>query len=252
MESELLLLMYLELDNLEKRKIIERIDSEFTRVVHGASISSVLEALTETGVPLKSVEDQIIGTYQKEMLLHRPGLKYLTTARGFDRLTYAIFEVFLENINPSHRKEKGTVITHKIGHEICEWFNLDLRSQPDYKNLPEIMEQVCKKFKDVGYYVDAHVLTKVKGAHSRKFYRYDPTKLAEGDVTYLGYEMSNAVIYPSAVQLFKEYQVSPHFSSRTIQAYLEKLGLRGEEINFNPGEHSPERVVELWEIQKYS
>ena len=248
--KSLLEMIDVALNDLKTREIIERLDPDFTRFVHGASIHHIHEALSNSGISKTEIDDQIFRTYQQEMKLQETyGLRYLTTTEGFDRLSYAIFKVFFMNVNPSQRKEKIIDVTSKIGRDICDWFNLKLKVYPDYENLPNIMGQICRKFIETGYCVDARILTEVKDGTGR-LYQYDPTLLARGEVTHFGYEMKYPVILPSAIELFREYGEAQHFSSRTIQAYLGKFGLKGGEIDFNPGEHSPENVLELWGIQK--
>jgi len=251
MRYDLLEMMDNALNGVKITGIIERMNSKFVRMVHESSLINIMNSLKRFGVSPETVEREIIHMYQQEMMLKtEAGLKHLTTAEGFDRLSYSIFKVFFKKVDPLVRKEEGAQVTEKIGHDIFDWFDLKLELYNDYSNLPGVMKKICQKFIEVGYYTDANVLTKVKNKHAKEFYFYEPGKLKKGEKTHIGYVMANPVIYPSAVQLFQQYQVAQHFSSRTIQAYLEKMNLNGGEIDFNPGEHSQEKVVELWWMQK--
>lgn len=236
------------LRELERVAYIEKMNPKFTATVHGASLNYVLEELVERDHSPANIENQILRTYQDEMKL-RPdaGLSLVRTSQGFDRLSYSIFKTFYTKLDPSDIKKVD--ITRKIGRKIFESFNFDVSVRSDYSNLVFLLNTICKLFTEYGYYTQAKILTTVQDL-SGELYQFSQNDLREGKLTHFGYFMENAVIHPSASQLFLEHGEAQHFSSRTIQAFFEKNGLKGREVDFNPTEHPPEAVVELWEVQK--
>lgn len=232
------------IEYLKGMKIRERVDSDFARVISISSVKRVLKALPE--VDPANMREDVIHFYKKRMMmlsLEDNPFRLITTAQGFDSLSYSIFKFLFENTIPEQRKEKEMEVTLGIGEDIYRWFNI-YSDRPFLKKL----EQICAIFVRVGYYNQARILFSVWDKNETYF--FDEADFLAGKKVYLGYKMVDPVIMPSATRLFVEYGGAQHFSSRTIQACLKESGVEGGEINFDPREHDTANVVELWEIQK--
>jgi len=222
----------------------ERMDPMFTGMVHLSSIDKTSKALKN--IDPDSMSHAILRTYNREMMLQNGNMiKFLTTAEGFDRMSYAIFTFFFENVEGDLKKNEKDV-TAKIGDDLFDYVNPFIKDN----SLIGGMEEICDRLTGTGYYRNAAILTSVEGKD--KAYNLDLLKLTKGEKTHIGYVMDDPVILPSATQLFSKYGCAQHFSSRILQSYLKNRGYEGKEIDFDPRDHQAHNVAELWELRKVS
>mmetsp|Transcript_21300 Transcript_21300/g.25645 ORF Transcript_21300/g.25645 Transcript_21300/m.25645 type:complete len:285 (+) Transcript_21300:170-1024(+) len=166
----------------------------------------------------------------------------LTSATYFDLYSYAQFKVMSRYITCSRQRFR---ITERIGRRSLEMMRayLDLDPSGDADDLKDMMywlEKILQKLKDVGYVTDAGITWPPNP---------DKTWEKEGELEF-DYWTENPVILPSTQRLFSEEGFAQHFSSRTIeQLFAAYLVEARESPDFDPNDHSKERVVERWRIQ---
>ncbi|MFO8016569.1 MAG: hypothetical protein R6U32_05680 [Candidatus Woesearchaeota archaeon] len=224
-----------------------RVDPDFTLMVQSASIEEVKKALKDYNV---AVDSMIRGIYTDHM-----GMSYnscmstaaLTSKKGFDRMSYAIFAAYLiqRGKSDSRISVQEKEMTTRIGDIIYTNIKTerDISVEGHMSQLSYALEEICRYFEEKGYYSSAEVIMDDPRA---EFCIHD---LEQGKSTGIIYRMEDPVILASAQDLNRKYGSScQHFSSRTIQACLRQFNLTGMEVKFNPNDHTSEGVLEKWEI----
>ena len=221
------------------------IDPNFALVIHSSCINHILSCFPEK--EWEFLEMEILRIYRKEMKGQNKNslkLDVLTSAFGFDRMSYSIFKVFYEYAKDVSKEME---ITENIGADIFNYISARSDNNIDYsfENFLQCMKFICEFFEKCGYYKNANVITEYRET------KFDIDLLKNGGITYLIYRMVDPIVLPSAKQLNEEYKSTcQHFSSRTIQACLNKFGLSGREIDFQVGNQDSMNVNEIWEISK--
>lgn len=264
MKSRLSRILEAEIARLNQRGVEPRMDPGFARVVQDSGYTHIHEALSRIGAPqetLDRLDDDIIERYRAELREREREGEPITPGTLFDRASYATFKTFLECLAESGGEASAPLhdgaadstdprmrLTLAIGKDIWAWMGLSPKLDADCANLPAVMEAVCERFVAAGYYGRAEVVTEVETADGKL--AFDPASLARGALTHLAYVMEDPILIPAAQQLFAEHGVGQHYSSRTLQACFEDLGLTGGEVDFDPREIEGNRAVELWTVQK--
>lgn len=221
------------------------IDPNFAFVIHSSCINHILSFFPEK--EREFLELEILRIYRDEMKCQNKNslkLDVLTSAFGFDRMSYSIFKVFYEYAEDVSKEKE---ITENIGEDIYNYISNYSDNNIDYsfENILQSMKFICNFFEKCGYYKKANVITEYREI------KFDIDILKNGGRTYLIYRMVDPIVLPSAKQLNEEYESTcQHFSSRTIQACLNKFGLSGKEIDFQVSNQDSMNVNEIWEITK--
>jgi hypothetical protein len=227
--------------------IVKNYVSEYLNIVYGRQARALL------------VEDFV------DKAFHHP-----LQSGEFDALSYSFFRSAFELIE-SHIEEydnsleiETRLFTKRVGkiffEQLHHHLNLDLpdnlNDEQSFIRLKDCIQQTGVFLKSQGYLRDHFGFTfTVDVEHAgRRIVQAESEfleNLKQKGIAYALYEMSYAVILPSAVYLYHTIGEAQHHSSRTIEELFELVGYEARETDdFDPLDHPSDRVIELWEIRK--
>jgi len=243
------------------------------------AIVSQWRELTGDGGELKQVQndsaDYLQVVYRQEA---RSGLveDFATRPEGgsnwsgeFDGLSYAFYKSAFEVLGRRHPDpavvgRERRAFTRRVGAKFFDSLqaHLDLElpdrleNRQQFDRLKTCIAQIGAFLVEEGYVRDHFdfrfaLVGKEIATGGRQTEEMFLEKMKRGETGFAVYEMGFPVILPSAVYLYQTIGEAQHHSSRTIEALFYGIGCRASEReDFDPGDHPPERVIELWEIRK--